>query len=116
MYLYVLKDIRHKSRWVKVGRTANPLVRLSHYNSSFPEDTIFYSYLSQKLVDSAKAELELVEELKDRLNPNITNKSKLIKQKKAEWFEAPGKSDTALSNFIEDIIFKIKILELKFKS
>ena len=100
-YLYVIKDGRYKSRWVKVGKTVNPANRLNSYNGSFPDEIMYYSYVSELLFDCDKAESELLEWL---------NKRKRTEKKKNEWFRAVSYHE----RFIRSIINKIEEITDKY--
>ena len=107
-YLYVIKDVKPKSRWIKVGKTANPSVRLFAYNSSFPENRMYYSYVSEKIDNLTNAEKEVIELLQCRKYNNSKN----------EWFEASATGGRermvrAVIKAIQDIEDKYFTLENK---
>ena len=103
-YLYVLKDIKYKSNWIKVGKTINPTRRLTEYNSSFPEDRMFYSYVSEKIDNLSNAENEILELLKYR-GYKFSNSRK-------EWLR--GSRQQGSNHAIRSIVKAINEIEDKY--
>ena len=86
-YLYIIRDEKKSSPWIKVGKTINPIGRLAQYNSSFPEDRMTYSYLSEPIYNLKEAEEKLLELLESDKN--------LVKSRK-EWFKHSSPSGSRL--------------------
>ena len=76
----IIKDISYNTSWIKIGKTTRPLQRLKEYNSSFPEDRITYTFLSEPMYNLSACEAMLLTHLR---------KQKTI-QAKQEWFKHSG--------------------------
>ena len=78
-FLYIIKEANGQSGWYKVGKTTDPERRLKQYNSSYPTDKMYYTFVSEKIYNLAKAEQELLVFLRE---------IRSLKMSKKEWFKS----------------------------
>ena len=80
-YIYMVFDSAYP-RFIKVGKTINPMKRLMAYNSDKPYNSSRYLCISKVFKESTKVEKAILEKLYEEFNSTTQKK---------EWFDIEAK-------------------------